>query len=244
MTDAAAPTAILTDIEGTTTDVRFVHDVLFPYAARALPDYLRENAERAHVAHEIEAVRRRLDDPAASIETVTETLLRWIADDLKEPALKTLQGYVWETGYLTGELVAPIYPDAVEALRRWREEGRSLYVYSSGSETAQKLLFGNSEAGDLTELFSGWFDTSVGGKKEAASYRLIAERLALAPENILFLSDHPDEIDAALAAGMKAVRIDRERAPDAPPAEEDGQIVLGGFLRVDPDAERGVAPSF
>jgi len=114
-------------------------------------------------------------------------------------------------------------------LRRWKDEGRELYVYSSGSEAAQKLLFGHTKAGDLTPLFSGFFDTRVGGKLFADSYRAIAERIGRAPETILFLSDHPGEVSAAKEAGMKAVRIDRARAPDAPAALVDGQAVYGGF---------------
>ena len=233
-------TAILVDIEGTTTDVRFVHEVLFPFAARALPDFLRAHADAPEVASELAAVRETIDEPEASLDEVIATLLSWIAEDRKATPLKTLQGLVWESGYRSGELTSPMYVDAVEALRRWKEEGRTLAVYSSGSEAAQKLLFGHTAAGDLTPLFSGWFDTRVGGKREAGSYTAIAERLGRAAGTILFLSDHPDEVAAAHDAGMKAIRIDRERASDAAPSEEDGQIVLGGFARVAPDAERGV----
>lgn len=232
MSADAPKTAILTDIEGTTTDVRFVHDVLFPYAARALPDFLLQNAERPEVAVEIEAVRARTGEEL-SLEQVSATLLRWIAEDRKETPLKTLQGMVWAAGYADGELVSPIYADAAEALKRWKAEGRDFYVYSSGSEAAQKLLFGHSDAGDLTPLFSGFFDTRIGSKLEAVSYAAIAEALGRPASSFLFLSDHPTEVVAARTAGMKAIRIDRERAADAAPEVVDGLTVLGGFAPVD-----------
>ena len=241
MSADAAIAAILTDIEGTTTDVRFVHDVLFPYAARALPEFLAANAARADVAAELAAVRARIGEPGASVEEVTGTLVSWIAEDRKETPLKALQGLVWEAGYRSGALVAPVYADAVEALRRWHADGLALYVYSSGSEAAQKLLFAHTVAGDLTGLFSGYFDTRVGSKLDAESYDAVAGRIGCEPGQVLFHSDHPGEVAAALAAGMAALRIDRARAADAAPREEDGQTVLGGFARVAPERERCVA---
>jgi enolase-phosphatase E1 len=234
MTDGRAKTAILTDIEGTTTDVAFVHKVLFPYAAKALPDFLRANWRKKAVAAEIRAVRERIGSKAG-LEQVIATLLQWIAEDRKETPLKALQGMVWAAGYETGELVSHVYPDAVEGLRRWKAAGHDLHVYSSGSEAAQKLLFGHTGAGDLTPLFSGFFDTRVGGKLKAASYAAIAKRLGRATETILFLSDHPSEVAAALEAGMKALRIDRARKPDAAPEVVDRQTVYGGFSRIEPD---------
>jgi enolase-phosphatase E1 len=227
--------AILTDIEGTTTDVRFVHDVLFPYAASALPDFVRTHAGRPDVAAELAAVRARVGQDLSLEETIA-TLLRWIAEDRKETPLKTLQGLVWAAGYEAGELVSPVYPDAAQALRRWKGEGRDLYVYSSGSDAAPKLLFGHSEEGDLTPLFSGYFDTRTGPKLEPSSYATIAGRIGRPPGAILFLSDHPGEVSAALEAGMKALRIDRARLAEAPPETIDGQVVYGGFGRIDPDA--------
>lgn len=227
-------TAILTDIEGTTTDVAFVHSVLFPYAAKALPDFVRANARKKAVAAEIRAVRERIG-ATASIDKVIETLLAWIREDRKETPLKALQGLVWEAGYKGGAFLAPVYPDAVEAMRTWKEEGRDLYVYSSGSVAAQKLLFGYSEAGDLTPLFSGYYDTNIGKKQEPASYAAIARDLGRAPGTILFLSDHPGEVAAALEAGMRSVRIDRTRDPEAQPELIDGQMVYGGFRPVEPD---------
>lgn len=139
--------AILTDIEGTTSAVSFVFDVLFPYAAKHLPDFVRQHATRADVAEQLAAVRRDNNEPDADVERIIEILLGWIAEDRKATPLKALQGMVWEQGYQAGQLKGHVYPDAVEALKRWHQEGFKLFVYSSGSIQAQKLIFGCSEAG-------------------------------------------------------------------------------------------------
>ncbi|QEY63901.1 acireductone synthase [Metapseudomonas lalkuanensis] len=202
--------AILTDIEGTTSAVSFVFDVLFPFAARHLPEFVLARADEPAVALQIDAVRAESGEAGASLERVVEILLGWIAEDRKATPLKALQGMVWEQGYRAGQLKGHVYPDAVEALRRWKQEGYDLYVYSSGSIQAQKLIFGCSEAGDLTPLFSGYFDTTSGPKREAASYRQIAAAIGLPAEQILFLSDVVQELDAALDAGMQTIGLARE----------------------------------
>lgn len=184
--------AILTDIEGTTSSIAFVADTLFPYARARLRDYL--------AAH---------PDEAEGVEV--EMLERWIDEDRKEPVLKRIQGNIWRDGFTSGALKGHIYPDALSALRRWHDQGLRLFVYSSGSTEAQRLLFGHSEAGDLTPLFEGHFDLSVGSKLEPKSYRVIVDTIGLGPEEILFLSDNPKEIDAARAAGLHVQLIDRTR---------------------------------
>lgn len=200
--------AILTDIEGTTSSISFVKDVLFPYARRALPGFVREHGHKAEV-------RRWLDQVAVENggmcqdEMIVETLQGWIDEDRKHTALKALQGMIWEAGYRDADFTAHIYPDAAPALRGWHGSGLPLYVYSSGSVPAQKLFFGHSDAGDLTALFSDWFDTEVGGKREAASYRRIAEAIGVPAGEILFLSDVVEELDAAREAGLQTVLIDR-----------------------------------
>lgn len=206
---------VLTDIEGTTSSISFVKDVLFPYARRALPGFV-------HAHGHDPAVRGWLDRVATDAgglcddAMVVEVLQGWIDVDSKHPALKALQGMVWKAGYADGEFTAHVYPDAVAALNRWHGEGHGLYVYSSGSVSAQKLLFGHSDAGDLRPLFSGWFDTAVGGKREAASYRAIAAELDLEPASLLFLSDVVEELDAARDAGMDTVLLDRRADYPAP----------------------------
>lgn len=193
--------AIVTDIEGTTSSIAFVHDVLFPYARARLDAFA--------AAHPAEA------DPLVAEAGGLAVLHRWMDEDRKATPLKTLQGLIWREGYLSGDLKGHVYPDAAKSLRRWRAQGLTLAVYSSGSEMAQKLLFGHSVAGDLSPLFSAWFDTRVGAKAEPASYAAIAVALGRAPVEILFLSDMTPEIVAARAAGLQAVRLVRDgsRAP-------------------------------
>lgn len=193
--------AILTDIEGTTSSIAFVAEVLFPYARARLRDYCAAHAEAvAPILAEVAAIEP--GDPIA-------TLTRWIDEDRKITPLKTLQGMIWAGGFASGAFKGHIYPDAAAALRRWHGEGLRLYVFSSGSVAAQKLIFGHSEAGDLTPLFSGYFDTTTGPKRDLAAYAAIAAATGHAPADMLFLSDIAAETDAAKAAGMRALLIDR-----------------------------------
>ena len=140
-------------------------------------------------------------------------LERWIDEDRKVGPLKALQGLLWEEGYRNGEIVTPLYPDVPGALRRFRDAGKRLFVYSSGSVHAQKLLFAHTEAGDLTPLFEGYFDTTTGPKTEAASYAAIARAIGLFPQEIVFLSDTKAELNAACSAGVLTVQLAREGAP-------------------------------
>ncbi|BCA59076.1 acireductone synthase [Sphingomonas sp. HMP6] len=193
--------AILTDIEGTTSSIAFVADVLFPYARARLADYVATHpAETAAILAEVAATEP--GDPVA-------TLIRWIDEDRKATPLKSLQGMIWADGYASGAFRGHVYDDAVAGLRRWHAAGVRLYVFSSGSVAAQKQLFGFSEAGDLTPLFSGYFDTTTGPKREAGSYTKIAAAIGEAPADVLFLSDTPEEVAAARGAGMDARLIGR-----------------------------------
>ncbi|MEL1264726.1 acireductone synthase [Pseudoxanthomonas putridarboris] len=200
--------AILTDIEGTTSSISFVKDELFPYARRALPGFVRAHGNDPEVRRWLDAVAAE-HGGICSDDVIVETLQGWIDQDRKHTALKALQGMVWEAGYRDADFTAHIYPDAAPALTQWHAQGLPLYVYSSGSVPAQKLFFGHSDAGDLAPLFSGWFDTEVGGKREADSYRRIAGRIGIAPEEILFLSDVVEELDAAREAGLRTCLVDR-----------------------------------
>jgi enolase-phosphatase E1 len=202
--------AVVTDIEGTTSSISFVHEVLFPYAARMLPYYVRLHADEPEVAGILDEVRAVANEAGADTERVTEIMLRWIEEDRKVTPLKALQGMIWEHGYTSGDFTGHIYPDAVRRMAAWHEGGKRLYVYSSGSVQAQQLLFGYSDAGDLRELFSGYFDTRIGQKREVDSYRAIAEQIGLPAESILFLSDVVEELDAATMAGMHTMQLVRE----------------------------------
>lgn len=206
--------AIVTDIEGTTSSIAFVHDTLFPYAREHMTDYLRTHWHEADVrTHTAEVVKEAGCEDAP--ESVAAELLRWMDADRKATPLKALQGKIWAQGYADGCLHGHVYPDTPDWLRRWAAAGIALYVYSSGSVAAQKLIFGHSVAGDLCPLFSGYFDTTIGGKKESGSYARIVESLALPPEQILFLSDIGAELDAAAAVGMKTCQLLRDASAEA-----------------------------
>lgn len=201
--------AILTDIEGTTSSLSFVKNVLFPYARERLAGFVRTHAREPAVRHELAEVSRLAGRELSNDEAIDQ-LTAWIDEDRKLTPLKSLQGMVWEQGYRDGDLKGHVHDDAVRNLRRWKSDGLGLYVFSSGSVLAQKLLFGYSAHGDLTPLFSGYFDTHVGPKREAAAYRAIAHAIGLPPGEILFLSDIPEELDAARAAGLQTCLLARD----------------------------------
>ena len=220
--------AVLTDIEGTTTSLSFVQEVLFPYAAQHLPEFVRVHKDEAEIRSlldEVSAIQHTtLDDEAAMA-----VLLEWIKEDKKLAPLKALQGMIWEHGYGAKDFFGHVYPDVPIVLQRWHEAGLGLYVFSSGSVFAQKLLFGHTEAGDLTGLFSDYFDTRTGPKKEAASYISIAQHIGKEPAEILFLSDVGAELDAAQEAGMQTtqlLRVGTEAYAGHPHAENFYQIEL------------------
>lgn len=202
--------SVLVDIEGTTSSISFVHDVLFPYARAALPEFLRSHRDDPQVAGLIRDAATEAGLDPADLDAVTGALLGWIDADRKETSLKALQGLIWEAGYAAGAFRAHMYPDATSALRRWHGAGIPLRVYSSGSVHAQKLFFGHSVDGDLLPLFDAHFDTTIGSKREADSYRRIAAELALEPAALLFLSDVPEELDAARTAGLQTLWVIRE----------------------------------
>jgi enolase-phosphatase E1 len=205
--------AILTDIEGTTSSLSFVKDVLFPYARERMAEFVRQHAQETAVNKELEEVRR-LSGKNPNESEVVDQLIRWIDEDKKITPLKSLQGMIWEDGYKKGAFKGHMYEDAARRLKQWKQAGIRLYVFSSGSVQAQKLLFAHTEYGDLTPLFSGYFDTIIGNKREADSYRKIAAAIGAPPGDILFLSDIREELDAARAAGMQVTWLVRDGVPD------------------------------
>ena len=221
--------AIVTDIEGTTSSIDFVHLSLFPYAKAHLNAFLRAHAAEPAVAEQIRETAQ-LEGRALDTEGAAAVLARWIDEDRKATPLKALQGMIWAQGYAAGELKGHVYPDTPVHLRLWHGQGKRLYVYSSGSVEAQKLIFGHSDAGDLTPLFSGYFDTRIGGKREAGSYQAILKELALPGEEVLFLSDVGEELDAARVAGMHTCQLlrDAKAKPFAqhPQARDFSEVVL------------------
>ncbi|HZX69416.1 MAG TPA: acireductone synthase [Rhodanobacter sp.] len=205
--------AIITDIEGTTSSISFVRDVLFPYARKRLPAFIETHGDQPEVQHWLHEAAREAGMIEAGRQEVVELLLGWIDQDRKSTALKALQGMIWKDGYESGAYRAHMYPEVAARLREWRADGLRLYVYSSGSVAAQQLFFRYSEAGDLTPLFAGYFDTETGPKRETGSYRRIADAIGEQPRHLLFLSDIVEELDAAKAAGFHTGWLIREPQP-------------------------------
>lgn len=228
-----AAKCILLDIEGTTTPIDFVYQVLFPFARTHVKDYLSRHWSSADVQSDLAQLRAEQvadvqqgiapqvineDSDQSRLET-TVAYVHWLMDrDRKSTPLKSLQGRIWEEGYQAGELLSQVFDDVPPAIKRWHDEGKQICIYSSGSVLAQKLLFSHTTAGDLTPLLGGYFDTTIGAKKEADSYRRIATNLQLTPEEIIFVSDVIAELDAARTAGLQGVLSLRPGNHPQPPS--------------------------
>ena len=231
--------ALLLDIEGTTTPIDFVYEILFPYARAHAKDYLAANLSsaeadiRALLEENAEDSRQGLSPPLLqgppgliSIDSVV-AYIHWLMDhDRKSTPLKSLQGKIWEEGYRNSELRSQVFEDVPRAFKRWQEQRRMILIYSSGSLLAQKLLFAHTEAGDLTPFISGFFDTNVGAKKDAESYRRIADALKLGPSEIIFVSDVTAELDAAAVAGLETMLCSR---PGNPQTAAGSHAVIRSF---------------
>jgi enolase-phosphatase E1 len=212
--------AVVLDIEGTTTPIAFVHDVLFSYARSQVRNFLAEHYGSAELLSDLQQLReehaidmkQNLQPPAlvagprdAEIDSIVG-YVNWLIDrDRKSTGLKSLQGKIWKQGYVDGTLKAELFADVAPALERWRRAGINISIFSSGSSLAQKLLFAHSEAGDLTGLIDNYFDTRVGTKTDLESYRKIVKALRLPAQDALFISDVVAELDAAGAAGMQTL---------------------------------------
>lgn len=215
------------DIEGTTTPIGFVKETLFPYAEENVESFLTKRYDDEETQQDIKALQElAAKDKADGVEGVVEIPkegskediikavvdnVKWQMDeDRKTTALKQLQGHIWREGYKTGQIKAELFEDVGPALQQIVEEGVNVYVYSSGSVEAQKLLFGNTEEGDLLELFTDFFDTTIGNKKDSGSYKKIVEKIGVSPEEILFLTDTPEEATAASKAGLRSALVARD----------------------------------
>jgi enolase-phosphatase E1 len=192
---------ILLDIEGTTTPITFVYDVLFPFARAHAHEHLDDAAQRAlRLEYDVEVAKGLQPPPWSPLAYV-----QWLMDqDRKSTALKNLQGRIWQEGYRRGDLQGEVYPDVPPALERWHRAGVDVRIYSSGSILAQQLIFSTTRYGDLTRFLNGYFDTTTGPKRESSSYTTIAEAFALPNSEILFISDVVLELDAATSGGMQA----------------------------------------
>jgi enolase-phosphatase E1 len=205
-------TAVLLDIEGTTTSISFVFDVLFPYAASHLAEFLAARGGDAEVRAACDLVRRDAlpeEQRLAPEAQVLAVVRRQMAADNKATGLKQLQGLIWKHGYESGAIKGHVYADVPTCFAAWRQQGRPIAIYSSGSVLAQRLLFRHSIAGDLGASIAGYYDTTSGSKREPASYATIAAAWGIAPAGITFCTDQPAEAEAAAAAGMNPVVLMR-----------------------------------
>jgi enolase-phosphatase E1 len=212
---------VVLDIEGTTTPLSFVYDVLFPYAREHVRSYVEFHIGRPELDEPVRLLKQEWEDDVArglnpppemrdverdaSLHCVVNYVLWLMRQDRKSPGLKLLQGLVWERGYADGSLKGDVYPDVPPALERWRHAGIVVAIYSSGSVLAQRLLFSTTAHGDLTRFIDQYFDTGVGPKREPESYRGIAQSLGDAPGSLVFVSDVAAERDAAAASGWQVV---------------------------------------
>lgn len=203
--------AIVTDIEGTTSSISFVKDVLFPYAKKNLAQYVYENSHKKEVKEQLDQVALDCNIPSSDTVQIIQQLLNWIDSDTKATPLKTLQGMIWQQGYENNDYQAHMYDDAVSLLNHWSQNNIPLFVYSSGSVLAQKLFFKYSSAGDLLPLFKDHFDTHIGHKQDHQSYEAIQKQLTRPANEILFLSDIIEELDAAQKAGFQTCHILRDK---------------------------------
>lgn len=242
--------ALLLDIEGTTTPIDFVSRTLFPYARQRLEGFLLRHATEPGVREDIDGLRKQHqvdaaekpepppwveDSPVAQLSSAI-TYAHWLMDrDSKCTALKSLQGKIWQEGYEKGELRGEVFPDVPVAFDRWSRQGRRICIFSSGSVLAQKLLFSTTTAGDLTRFIDAYFDTTTGAKSDAQSYLRIAGTLALAPREILFISDVVKELDAARRAGMQTALCMRTEPSEEPQRKHR---VIHSFDEVFPDPWR------
>jgi enolase-phosphatase E1 len=220
---------IVVDVEGTTSALAFVHNVLFPYARRHLDAFLRDRWDAPEIAAARDLIARDAGadafaewcggDPssAGARDRLRAEVLRLMDADAKFTGLKRLQGLIWEEGYRAGLLRSHVFPDVPPALAAWSAAGLDVRVFSSGSVAAQRLFFAHTEAGDLSAAFRGHYDTTLGPKREPASYAAIAADMRLAPAEVLFLSDVAAELDAARAAGLATALVVRPgNAPSSP----------------------------
>ncbi|PWT87688.1 MAG: acireductone synthase [Acidobacteria bacterium] len=195
---------VVCDIEGTTTSLAFVQQVLFPLSRKEIGAFVDSNWESELIG------KLRPEISPFTKENVIQTLHSWIDSDLKHPVLKEIQGRIWKNGFESGEIRGHVYPDVPENFRKWQARAVRIAIFSSGSVQAQQLIFRYSDAGDLTKYIDAYFDTWVGTKKDPNSYSKIAIRLNVDPANVLFLSDVEVELDAAQTAGMKTIQVLRE----------------------------------
>jgi len=231
--EALTVRAVVVDIEGTTSPTSSVREDLYGYTRRRLPQWLAD-ASDSSAKTVIEQTRELAGRPDADLDEIAEILRGWLDSDVKAAPLKTAQGVICAQGFRAGALFGEFFPDAPAALRAWHAAGLTLWVYSSGSIRNQQDWFAHARGGELASLIGGWFDlVNAGPKREEQSYRRIAAEIGVPAGEILFLSDHPDELDAAVAAGWQAVGVTRAGEPNSP---RPPHRWIGSFAELDPVA--------
>lgn len=231
---------ILLDIEGTTSSVSFVYDVMFPFVRRELDRFLQANWNRPEVLAAAQQIARdagrhdfaQIDDPQVARIFIEGVVGKLMDADSKTTGLKQLQGLIWESGFQSGELKAHVYDDVPPAIAAWNAASKDVRIYSSGSIQAQKLFFGHTIAGDLLGQFRGHYDTTTGPKRDAESYRKIAAEFGLPPGKILFLSDVVAELDAAREAGLATTLVSRPGNATAQGTGQQGHSEITSFAQV------------
>ncbi|MGK7925314.1 MAG: acireductone synthase [Spirulina sp.] len=223
---------ILLDIEGTTSDIQFVHQVMFPYSRERLQPFILDQETLETVEEAIALTKQTVKAETGreiDVNGAIETLMAWIDSDRKHPALKSIQGAIWQEGFATGAFHSHLYPDVKPKLEAWQRSGLQLGIYSSGSIGTQKLFFSHTIEGDLTPLFSHYFDLTTGSKKEADSYQKIVEVLGIPASKIVFFSDVPAELTAARAIGLQGVHVRRSGTAswsDVPEIESFHEVLI------------------
>lgn len=230
------PLAIVTDIEGTTSSIRFIKDVLLVYAEQFLPGYIRKHKDERDVARQLRSISDKTGIIMKDTEGLIACLQQWMRDGNPVAELNALQTMVWEQGYDNGEFQAHVYSDVPEKLREWRDQDINLYAYGETSEKAQRLYFRYSSRGDLRLMFAGYFDAILGNRQEADSYRNLAAGVALDPSRMLYISDTEAELEAAREAGMYTVRVTRLQETNGLPdtVVQSGHPVVADFSEIDP----------
>lgn len=213
------PLAIVTDLDGTTSSIRFVKDVLFVYAEQFLPDFIRQNRNERDVARPLRSLSEKTGIEVHDTEGLIEQMQQWLREEKPVTELQSLLGLVWEKGYSEGEFQSHVYADVPGCLRKWLDQDINLYVFAPSSEKAQRLFFRYSSQGDLRLLFAGYFDNRLGPRRRSDTYRRMAESVALDPGQMLFISDTEQELDAAAEAGFHTLRMVRREELDKGPSE-------------------------
>ncbi|GAA4878398.1 acireductone synthase [Ferrimonas pelagia] len=222
--------AIIVDTAGTTTDFQFIKEVLFSYSEQAMPAFIANNRNDFAIANLLDDVQELAGKKDLNTDELVDLLVAWIHDDSKATAIKTLQGLIWQQGYLSGDFKGHVYADAVRMLKQWQSSGKRLYSFSSSSADAQELLFRHSDQGDISGLFYGHFDTMLGQKNDVQAYKNILNTISLRPKQVLYLSDELAELNAAREAGLNTyqiVRSDDVRQGSHPTAVDFTQVRQG-----------------